>query len=95
MSKKIIINCACCGNEFEAPDKRTKFCNPECKRIVRNKRHKENYHERRECREQEELQSFLDYRRRVSSLAEINAEARKRGMTYGQYVTYLHFHKNI
>ena len=93
MSKKIIINCACCEKEFEAPDRRTKFCSPECNRITRNKRHKQRYHELFAEREQEALQSFLNYRQRVNSLAEINAEARAHGMTYGQYVTWLRFNK--
>ena len=77
--------CAVCGNPFEAHRENEVCCSTECKQARR----------RQQCRqydkEDAQKRKFeAEKRKKLSSgknsLTEIAIEARKAGMTYGQYV---------
>ena len=76
----MIIKCGICGKEFEGAGNR-KYCSNECSHIAYTQQNKERWQrEKGKPRERNKKP-----KKRKSQLDAINAEARKLGMTYGQY----------
>ena len=76
--------CPCCGKLFLPKSGPQKYCSKECGRIALNKKSAEKSREDRFHKEQEKYLKEAKKRRKV--LININAEAKKEGLTYGQYV---------
>lgn len=72
---EIIKNCVICNKEFIATRMDQKVCSEECKK----KRARELAQERAEISKAEK-----ERRKNKPTLAEINQEARQKGLTYGQ-----------
>ena len=89
--KTYILNCRYCGKEFEATTYNVGFCSPEHKKLNTCKRQREYRKKRLGLKTEADMLKAKAAKKRMSELAEINAEARKRGMTYGQYMGWLHF----
>ena len=76
--------CPCCGKIFLPNSGSQKYCSKECSRIVINQNEAEKSRERDRQKKQEEY--FKEAKKRRKVLININAEAKKEGLTYGQYV---------
>lgn len=70
--------CKICGKTFEGWNKDQKYCSVECKKI-NDRAVQEKY--RKSLKEKEALAA-----KKRMAINDINEEARKQGMTYGQYV---------
>lgn len=72
--------CKICGKEFTAENNKFRFCSPECKEegIKLNIKNSDK-------RKAERLKAKKRTKTNMS-LSEIEAEARKHGMRYGEYV---------
>lgn len=74
--------CVVCGRKFTPLYRqKTIFCTDVCKR-------KRQLEQQKESRERAKTNA-LETKKRMSSLAEINQQARALGISYGQYVLYL------
>lgn len=73
---QIIKACEICGKEFTAGRKNAKFCSKECYKVGNCERTKQKQHEKGE-----------EKRKNAEKMPiwKINEEARKMGLSYGQY----------
>ena len=72
--------CAVCGREFEKTHSRQTICSDECRTLKRKEYMRRNYKKRK-------LKANAKKRKSASkSIAEIQAEARNLGLSYGEYV---------
>ena len=87
--------CEHCGKRFWASHARTIYCSDECKRIKRNEkalvRNKMVYQQtkseiKKYRRSMSEVCKESDRPKPAMSILDINTEAHKEGLTYGQYV---------
>ena len=96
MSKKIYIKtCLYCDKEFEATSHTAGFCCDEHKRLHKSK--KQRYYR---CKKlglptDEDILEAEERKKRMSALADFNAEARKLNMSYGQYYAWLYYNKAL
>ena len=74
-------NCTVCGKEFDAYTKNQKFCSPECKK--ESDRINNQWYRQKQAEERKKRQEQI---KRKKAVADIAAEARKAGMSYGKYV---------
>lgn len=72
----IKVNCAICGNSFEAKKATAKYCGTACSREADNAR----------CREQRAARRRTKPAPPKVSIAEVIALAQKEGLSYGEYV---------
>ena len=81
--------CAVCGKDFIAHSHTSKICSDACRRV----RAKECRlaHEEKCAKEAEKAR--MKKKKKGKPLVDMAVEARKRGMTYGQYVAYLECEK--
>lgn len=93
--KTYIVKCHYCGKEFEATTYNTGFCSPEHKKLNTSKLQREYRRKRLGLQTEADMLKAAAAKKRMSELAEFNAEARKRGMTYGQYEGWLRFNKAL
>ena len=87
MSEQILPHkalCRYCKNEFIVTHKNMKYCCQRCKSRARTQREKQYYAKRVDEMEQKNKNAT-----EKSGLSAVASEARKRGMTYGQYVIYM------
>lgn len=75
-----------CGKAYIANNQASKLCSDDCRREQARRRDKERREREKEATYELEL-------KKPKSLAQMNHEARERGMTYGQYVGWLHCQK--
>lgn len=75
----VLVECDFCGRTFEAGNRSAKLC-PECRKVRRRDAERRRRAGRRV--KQEKTNSECN----EMSAAEISAEARKLGISYGQYV---------
>ena len=97
--KKKIFVCTCkiCGAKFEAPDHHYKLCSDECRAKAKgnsdSKRDKAKAKYMREYRLHmkalDRLYETEEKPKPSMSLAEVSRMAREKGMSYGQYMTFL------
>lgn len=83
-----IKNCVICGKLFEARDSWTKCCSSECSAALakeHSKRSRLRYKERKASSGKTKTQKKTNKRNGNKSLIAKNTEARKLGMSYGQY----------
>ena len=76
-----------CGAEFVAVRSDKLYCCPECRLLVGRKRVAER--QREERRQDKEVREKMKLRKRKKpkkSIAEMDAEARKEGLSYGLYI---------
>lgn len=78
MNKNVV--CEECGKEFHSEHPNQKICD-DCIRLIRNQRARENYYKRKK-----KNSTSKKPKKRKSQIENLNKEALKRGMTYGQYV---------
>ena len=67
--------CIVCGKNYVTKNMHAKYCSKECYQSL----YKSIYNERRETSKKQKKKQGM-------SIAEIDAEAKKAGMTYGKYV---------
>lgn len=79
------IICANCWRPVEAAGRATKYC-PECAKIMREQQRRIQAKKRQS---QYKKPSASGRKKPQKSIAQINAEARTMGLTYGQYVARL------
>lgn len=77
-------NCLVCGKRFMAKRIDQVYCGANCRKIAFKKYRKE-WGEETRARERE-LKAEKMKKPKINSVAEIAVEARKAGMSYGQYV---------
>ena len=84
--------CTICGKEFIAHNKATKMCSDACRSIrekqlgkIREEKHK---------KEAEKARKKKKKKKKGNPLVDMAVQARKHGMTYGQYVGYLECQKS-
>ena len=86
--KQVEIECKICGTKFFGSS-RQKYCSEECV-VEGNKIKKKEFIKREKERKQKEELERQDQnrakRRQINEIEKIAIEARKKGMTYGQYV---------
>ena len=74
--------CAVCGREFEKVKNRQTICSDECRMLKRKECERRNHMQRKLKSESEKRKSASNSK----SIAEIQAEARNLGLSYGEYV---------
>ena len=74
-------NCLCCGKGFIPQSNAQHYCDRECREEHNRIRSRENRRKKREALRKARLRKL--------SLNEFTAEAKKLGMSYGQYDTFL------
>lgn len=77
--------CEGCGKAFQAEHHNTRYCCGTCKRQA-NKRNVNAANKRFRELEGDRRKAGKGQKKMKTPLAQINEEARKHGMTYGQYV---------
>lgn len=78
--------CAVCGKSFEAHRETEVCCSKECKDERRREQIRSYRRDKAQEKKFEEQKKKKQVSRNKNSLTEIAIEARKAGMTYGQYV---------
>ena len=83
------MKCEMCGETFEAKSKLARYCE-ECK-IERRRQRNAVYRERKRIMAKEAARKGRDMKAEIKDenmmdISQIAKEARKRGMTYGQFV---------
>ena len=85
MAKK--PKCVICGNSFKPKNGNQITCSTECSKINRAQKLKEFYQSHRtECIEKDKARRNRAKQEKDNTLSVLAAEARRSGMTYGQYV---------
>ena len=79
--------CEWCGKEFEAYRDNARYCCIEHRRLAYRKRYEHKKYKFEECKPKEK------YPKKNDELVNKAIEARKAGMTYGQYVAQLYLKK--
>lgn len=79
-------SCAICGQLFKPKDIRSMACSDECRRIYRNEQYRKKYNEQLRAEKQFKEQQQSDKEVRESHIEEKAAEARRRGISYGQLI---------
>lgn len=79
--------CEWCGNEFKAYRDNARYCCIEHRRLAYRKRYEFKKYKFEECEPKKK------YSEKNTKLVDIAVEARKAGMTYGQYVGMLYLQK--
>ena len=89
--------CVVCGKVFLSDRRDRVCCSVECShernKITARERFKRKYYEEKAEREEAKVVYAPPKRRKIASLQEIDAEARKRGMSYGRYMALLQMEK--
>ena len=92
MERRYKIVCLICKKETYAYNYNARYCSDECRKAAKHKRDLAYWAKQREqtkSRREHNIQ-VGGSREKKTSLAEVAAEARKHGMSYGQYVDYLY-----
>ena len=77
--------CAICGKPYIAKRKASKCCGEKCK-----KERERQLQKQRDAKRAEAAAAYELEQKKTKSLAQVNREARERGMTYGKYVEWLY-----
>lgn len=87
------VVCIECGKEFET-DRRASccYCSDECRKIAFNRQQRERYE--RDFERQKKQKAEKPKKPRKGSLMRAEREARKKGMSYGQYKAMLYMQQN-
>lgn len=81
--------CAICGKEFVAHSHVTKVCSDACRRVRARQLSKE--HDERKAKQ---VAKDRAEKKKKVTIVDIAVEAKKHGMTYGQYVAHLECEKS-
>lgn len=81
-------DCIICGKHFTYTKGQKKTCSPECG-VILNRRKAAEYRKQTRSLKNEQAEQSKPQRRRVSNLTRASVEAKKLGISYGQYMQYI------